>query len=284
MLTLNFISARGGVLPLAKNENFWLQGADGMTLASTSISSNTVPTMDGDTVNNVQANYRAIVLYLEIKPGNNVEDVKRYIMSYVKPKLRGTLKWTQNGRELQISGIVESIEMPRFSDKCIMQITLHCAQPYWEDIEALVAEISLYVDMHYFPAEQGGLAFPADGIPFGVYDQERTKTFTNHGDVSVGMTISIRALSTVTNPVLYDLVTGKYIGVNTTMDAGDDIIITTEKGNKNITKNGEIIVDKIKPGSTWLQIEPGDNEFQINSDDADTSNMYFSITFKRRYV
>ena len=255
-----------------------------MTHISSSVASNTTPSTDGDTINTVQAQYRPIVLYLQIRPHKNVEDVKRYILSYIKPKLTGTLRWTQNSRPLQISGLVEAIEMPRFTDKCIMQITLHCERPYWEDIETLVLEISQIVDLHYFPADQGGLAFPVGGVPFGVYDMERTKQFTNYGDVSTGMTISIKALGTVTNPILRDLTSGKYIGVNTTMAAGDEIIITTEKGSKDITQNGETILDKIKAGSTWLQIEPGENDFQINSDDTATDNMYFTIRFKRRYV
>lgn len=281
---LDLISAKGEILPLVNNENFALIGADGLTKADISLSTETVPTMDGDVVNNAQAQPRPIVLYLEVRSGKDVEEVKRLIMSYAKPKLNSTLRWLQNDREINITGKVQAIEMPRFSEKCVMQITMYCSQPFWEDIRYIVTEISLIVDMHYFPADVGGLAFPTEGIPFGVYDHNRTKTFTNTGDVSVGMEILIKALSTVTNPILYNLVTGQYIGVIGTFKAGDEVVISTHKGKKTITKNGVNIIDKIKFGSTWLQIEVGDNEFQIDSDDEEENNMYFNLTFKQRYV
>jgi hypothetical protein len=48
--------------------------------------------------------------------------------------------------------------------------------------------------------------------------------------------------------------------------------------------NGVNIFDKIKPNSTWLQLEAGDNVFSINSDDDNISNMSFSLIYKQRYI
>lgn len=285
MLQLDFISARGGILPLVNNENFALTGCDGMTQTYISLSASSVPSMDGDYINNAQAQYRPIVLYLEPRADKNVEEVKRLILSYVKPKIKGTLHCVLNKRDIIITGIVERIEMPRFTDNCVMQISMYCSQPYWEDIEEIVTKIKLIKDLHYFPIEDGGIAFPAEGIPFGVYDTSRIVTYTNTGDVAVGVTITIIALDTVTNPIIYNLVTGEYIGIIDTLQANDEVIISTHKGSKTITKNGRNIIDLIKDGSTFLQIEVGDNEFKIDSDDDEVSdNMYFTLNFKQRYV
>lgn len=283
-MTLDFISARGNTMPLVNNEWFYLAGVDGMTKTDVSLSTSTVLSMDGDTVNNTQAQPRQLVLYLEIKPGRDVEDAKRYITSFVKPKLPGSLRWSKNERNIEITGIVQAADMPRFSQKCIMMITIYCSAPYWSDVEYLVTEISNLIDMHYFPANTGGLYFPVEGVPFGAIELNRTKTFTNNGDVASGMLVTIRALSTVTNPVIYDLVTGKYIGITDTLQAGDEVIISTYKGKKTITKNGENIIDRIMFGSTFLQLEVGDNEFMIDSDDTAKDNMYFTLTYKRLYV
>lgn len=284
-MQFDFISARGGVLPLVNNENFAFIDCTGITKTDISIATSSIPTMDGDQINNAQAQPRPIVLYLEPRAGKNVETVKRYILSYVKPKLKGTLHWVMDGKDITLTGLVEAAEMPRFSDKCVMQISMYCSQPYWEDINYIVTRIKLIKDLHYFPIEQGGLAFPAEGIPFGVYDTNRLLTYTNTGDVAVGVTISIVALDTVNNPILYNLTTGEYIGITDTMQAADEIIISTHKGNKTITKNGVNIIDRIKDGSKFLQIEVGDNEFKIDSDDDEKSNnMYFTLNFKQRYV
>lgn len=279
MLTLDFISARGTELPLANNENFALIGVDGMTQSDVSLATSTVPSMDGDTVNNAQTQPRTIVLYLEVKQGKNVEDVKRLIASCIKPKLPGTLRWKQNKREVKITGIVSSVIMPRFSQKCVFQVSMYCSKPYWEDTEFLIAKISHITDLHYFP-----LHFTEEGMPFGVHDEARQKVIVNNGDVDSGMSVVIRAYSTVTNPVLYNVETGQYIGVIDTLQEGEEITISTHKGTKTITKNGVNILNKLKSGSTFLQLEVGNNHFMIDSDDEAKDNMYFLITAKQQYV
>lgn len=284
MFTLDFISARGNILPLVNNEYFYLSGVDGLTRTNIALATSSVPSMDGDNVNNVQAQPRSIVLYLEARQGKNVEEVKRYVTACVKPKLPGTLRWKQNEREIEITGIVQALEMPRFSQKCVMQITLYCSQPYWADLDYLITELSNILGMHYFPLDVGGLAFPAEGVPFGVYERNHTKSFTNEGDVASGMLITITSLTVATNPVLRNLSTGQFIGINDRLVAGDEVIISTYKGRKTITKNGVNIIDKIMPGATFLQLEVGDNEFMIDSDDEEIAHMYFTLTYKRLYV
>ena len=174
--------------------------------------------------------------------------------------------------------------MPRFTSIATMQISLYCSQPYWEDVDYLVQDISEVIDLHYFtdyPDDM--LYFPEEGIPFGEYDTNRTKVLENTGDVDVGLEIHIIALGNVENPVIYNA-DGEFIGINDTLSSGEEIIITTEKGNKTITKNGANIISKIMRESTWLQLRTGENEFTIDSKDGTEGNMYFTVTYKRRYV
>lgn len=280
---LDFISTRGAIMPLVDNDYF-ITTVDGMTETNIALSSSTVATIDGDSVNNTQAEPRTIVLYLEIRSGVNVEEAKRYILSYVKPKVNGVLRWRQNTRELEITGKVEAVSMPRFSEKCVMQITMHCEQPFWEDAVKVITEISGFINMHYFPKAEGGLSFPSDGIPFGEYDRIRMKNYTNAGDAAVGLVIHIQAFDTVTNPILHNIGTGQYISIRDTLSEGDEVIISTVKGEKSITKNGVNIIDKFAPGSSWLQLELGANAFMVDSEDTNKRNMYFEISFKQRYV
>lgn len=289
-MKLEFISAKGDVLPLTGNAMFKLSNVDGITTASVDIASTTVASMDGDFVNNTRTIPRSIVLDLAIE--SDVENVKRYILKYVKPKLKGTLRMTQNDRTTQISGIVESIEMPRFTSLATMQITLYCSQPYWEDIENTAQDISEVIDLFYFTDNEGDeieddadnmLYFPDEGMPFGEYDTNRTKVLNNDGDVDVGLEIHIVALGTVMNPVIYNA-EGEFIGVDITLSGGDEVIISTVKGEKTIRLNGENILSKIRAESTWLQLKVGENEFTIDSEDGTEGNMYFTIVYKRRYV
>lgn len=291
MLDLNFVSQSGQSLPLVNNSYFDLVNVDGMTKGETSISSIVIGGIDGDVVNNIQAQPRGIVFDLRIKDYVNVEDAKRYILSFIKLKQTCKLVWTQNARTLEIDGVVESIDMPRFSDACTMQISIHCPRAFWEDINEIITQIYEAKNLHYFTTTAGDmLYFPVDGIPLGEYDTSRTRTFVNAGDVAVGMQIEILAFKIVTNPIIYDQ-NGNFFGVGygtgnkqVMMEHGDKIVINTNAGEKDVTFNGTSIIDKIKPRSTWLKLAAGTNEFSINSDDEYVDNMTFSLIYKQRYL
>lgn len=281
--SFNFVSAKGAEMPLLGNPYFTLTAIDGFTTVQSDLASVTVPFVDGDTITNIQAQPRTVVLYLRIKDAAKVETAKRYIFQYVKAKLQGTLQLQQDGRNIELVGVVEAIELPRFEQGCTMQITLHCSQPYWQDVDFVVAEISQIIDLHYFPLPEGGLAFPVDGVPFGAYDDDLTQELENEGDVETGLLITIIALGDVTNPRIYNTQTGEYIGVTDTLEGNDAVVISTIKGQKTITKNGVNIIDKITAGSTFLQLDTGTNEFTIQADSG-IDNVYFTLTFKQLYV
>ena len=290
-MTFDFISARGDILPLTANEDFWLTNINGQTSANTSISSGVIGGIDGDTVNNIQAQPRTIIFDLRIKSGVNVESAKRKILEVIKLKQNGTLRWTQNERTVDITGKVESIDMSRWTNAALMQVTLHCEQPFWEDVQSIIEQINEAINLHYFTDYLNDmLYFPEAGIPFGEYDTTRSKHFYNSGDVGVGLEIDIIAIDKVTNPIIYDA-NGNYFGVGygtgekkVVMESGDKIVITTQRGNKTVTLNGVSIFDKIKPNSTWLQLSTGDNQFAINSDDDSLTNMTFNLIYKQRYI
>ena len=291
MLKLDFVNKNGEALPLVKNSYFDLINVDGMTAAETAISSIVIGGVDGDTINNIQAQPRGIIFDLRIKDYINVEDAKRYILSFVKLKQQCALVWTQNTRTLQIDAVVESVVMPRWEEGVTMQIALHCPRAFWEDIADVISQISAAKNLHYFTTIEGDmLYFPESGIPLGEYDTSRTRTFVNSGDVAVGMTIEIMAYSTATNPIIYDQ-NGNFFGVGygtgdkqVVLNAGDKVVITTQAGQKNVMLNGTSVIDKIKPRSTWLKLEAGENEFSINSDDANIDNMTFTLIYKQRYI
>ena len=290
-MELKYFTARGEVFTLSANPYCQLINIDGHTNVQTSLSSSVVGGIDGDTVNNVQAIPRTIILDLLIKDGVSVETAKRNILRFIKPKQRGTLEWSQENRTVIISGIIESIDMPRWNNSVIMQVTMHCEKPYWQDIDYVIKHIRSAIELHYFTTSPYDmLYFPESGIPFGEIDSRRVKTFTNNGDVSVGVEISINALDTVTNPIIYDS-DGNFLGIGygtdtkkLVMESGDNLVVTTHKGNKTVTLNGVSVFSKIKPNSTWLQMPTGDNEFAINSNDENIGNMNFTIVYKQEYI
>lgn len=288
-MELIYVSKWGGSLSLFDNDLFWLTNVDGLTSASTDISSVIIGGIDGDQVNNIQAQPRGIIFDLRIKSGVNVEQAKRAILEIIKLKQTCTLQWSQDNRTWTIKGVVDNIEMPRFNNQVTMQVSIHCSVPFWQDLNELISEIDENKPLHYFTDDPYDmLYFPEGGIPFSEYDTSRTRTFYNAGDVSVGMTIEILAYGTVTNPIIYDQ-DGNFFGVgygskSLVMETGDILLINTNKGEKSVTLNGVSQLDKVKPQSTWLQFAAGENEFSINSDDTTVDNMVFTLMYRQRYI
>lgn len=288
-MELTYISKWGASISLSNNVLFWLTNVDGLTWANSDIASIVIGGIDGDTINNIQAQPRGIICDFRIKNGVNVEAAKREILQTIKLKQKCTLEWTQNNRTLTIEGVVERVEMPRFDNGVTMQVAIHCGQPFWQDLTEIISEINEAIPLHYFTDYADDmLYFLEDGMPFGEIDMSRTRTVVNLGDVAVGMQIEVLAYKTVTNPIIYGQ-NGTFFGVGygtkeLVMNEGDKLIINTVAGNKYVTLNGDNVLDKVKPRSTWLQLDAGENEFSIDSADEDTDNMTFSLSYMQRYI
>jgi len=272
----------GKSIDLFENDYFDLIHADGLTVANVSIATTTTPQIDGDETQNVQANPRPINLDFQIKSGQDVERAKRAILDVVKIKKQAKLTYIQGQgteqRMIEISGIVQSVSMPRFSNAVIMQVSLYCNNSFWQDVDDVIVEISRVLTNHHFK-----ISFPIGApVALGVIDRQMQQTYINDGDVDTGLIITIIATDAVTNPKITNQ-NGEYIGVADSLANGDKVVINTYKGQKTITKNGVSIFNKILSGSVFLRMETGANVFSISADSGE-NNMYFYVSFKRRFV
>lgn len=290
MIELKFINSREVEMNAIHNPYMTITDIDALHGVDNEFSSSTSPYFDGDVVDHIRTNPRTIILTYALK--SPIETSLNYFNSIVKSKQRATLIETRDdGSTIKIEGIVTVPPYTRLSDQVAVQIQLYCSDPYWEDVLTMVSDISVVIDMHYFPydseeqllANDGGIAFPDEGIPFGEIDTNSTKTITNDGDVAVGVVIEIVALDRATNPrITRD--SYNWIGVNVSMEAGDWIELSTVRGNKyvksNITDIG--LSNIVYGGNDWLQLETGDNELFARSDEG-SHTIYFSIFHKRKW-
>lgn len=283
-MKLEYIAQNGNVLDLWGNGSFKISNIDGLTLANISMSEATTSNLDGSIITNERTDTRSIVIDFTIDDVD-VEKVLRNILSYMKPKQSGVLRWTTDERVWEINTRVELIDAPRMSNPPVtLQVSLKCPEPYWSDVKYIVGEIGELVSTHYFMTDKDEqLFFTEEGQSFGYISTDRARKFVNESDTAVGMIITITALGGVKNPKLYNL-HGQFIGVNVTMQASDEIVINTSRGNKTITMNGENIIGKIMRGSTFLQMETGENEFVISSDAEEAGACYFSIAYRQKHI
>lgn len=288
-MELIFENKNGQQLDLLNNRKYFkLTAAEGLHGVDTDISETESPYTDGTTVDNVRALPRGIALKFAFC--GDVAASLDIFHAVVKSKQLGKIIKREGERETKIQGRVTVPPYSRISNAVTVELQLYCGQPYWEDVEELVGTISEYIDLLYFPTE--GRSFPEEGVPFGEIDITRAQTITNDGDTSVGLTIVINALGEVINPRIACSTGGQngwYMQLNTTLKAGDEVIISTHKGNKSITINGSAYINGVPIlslleylGDDWLQLETGANTFNILSD-TPYPMVYFYIFYTRRW-
>jgi len=92
----------------------------------------------------------------------------------------------------------------------------------------------------------------------------------NPSAVPMGLTVTFRASGAVVNPSLYDVNRHELMQVNTTMHAGDQIVITTGDGNKRVKLISGGVTTNINNlmayPPNWLQAQQGDNLYRYNAD------------------
>lgn len=286
-MELNLINKNNEVLDLLNNQHrFILTAAEAMHGVDTDISESETPYTDGTEVTNVKALPRSIELTFALV--GDVQESIKFFTSYVKSKQYVTLVENDGEREITIKGVATIPPYTRMADLCKITLTIYCNKPYWQDLNEAVNIISQYISLLYFP--EAGQYFTADGRPFGVIDTSYTKTINNDGDTSTGLNIKITALQDVSNPRISCSTgeqNGYYMQLNVNLKSGDIVEISTIKNNKYIlingsdTYNGNPTISYLEfNGNDWLQLEEGENTFNISPED---DSIYFSLNYRRLY-
>lgn len=275
-------------LDLLNNRNrFILKSVEGLHGIETTISENESPYMDGTNIEYVKAMPRSIELTFKLR--GNVKESIDYFTRYVKSKQYVTLREVENGRDISITGIATIPPYTRMMRSCEITLTIYCGQPYWVDTNFTVGVIDDVISLLAFP--ENGQYFTLDGQALGEITNSMIKNFENTGDTSVGAVFVLETTGQVTNPQIYcgsGEQNGWFMKLETTLNTGDRVVISTIKGDKYITINGTTtseILNALKyNGTDWLQLEQGSNIFSIIADnEEETKNVYFNATFKRKY-
>lgn len=288
-MNLVLINKNGVELDLLRNTHrIILVQADGLHGIDTDIGESESPYMDGVNIETVKALPRGIELGFKLV--GDVEEAIDFFTSVVKSKQMVTLKEESSKGEIIVKGVATIPPYTRMLQSCRLVLSVYCGQPYWEDIEQMVAEIAEATGLLYFPEE--GQFFTEYGRPFGVLDTDLEKTFVNDGDTAVGMVITMNTYGAVTNPRIScssGEQNGWWMQINATLEEEDEVEISTVRGNKYITINGsetfngEPVTDLLTfNGNDWLQLEQGSNTFNINAESGEKF-LHFSIGYKRRF-
>ena len=264
MIQITVENDKGQQLNLFNNPNYIVTRVDGLNPPNTNVNTAVTATFDGSKHKSSRVDNRNIVI--EIVLEGDIERSRLNLYKYFKLKSELKLYFKTNMRDVYIIGHVETFEINPFEQKQKAQVSLICPEPYFLDVNSNMTEFSITSNLFEFP-----FSIPAEGIPFSNTVINSTKSIINNGDIESGLKIELHATSTVLNPKIFNEDTGEYFILNVEMQEGDDIIINTNKGEKGVKHihNGitSNIINTIEPGSSWLQIDPGDNMFLYTADE-----------------
>lgn len=289
---LRLIADDNTQVSLFDNEYFNVTDIDGFTEGNSSISSSTLADSDGDTINAQSINARDITITVRFKQGISPELAKRYLLKYFKLKKEAVLELDYQDRISRLTGYVQSIDIPRFTNGVSAQIGIHCSSPFWEDVNALDSMISNVITLHHWPIH------PTEEEPIimGLLTDTYQATIVNNGDADVGMIITINAEQNFSKPRILIDRTGEWLEVDVEMYVSDDeddqgnpiiknkeLIINTHKGQKSITLDGVNMINKLVTGSTWLQLDIGSNTL-VASNSLGGAGMIVNVRTNERYL
>lgn len=254
----------GERLQLTNNKNYTVYRIDGLEPPAASINTSPVANFDGSRFNSSKTGERNIVIYLAIEGDCEANRINLY--KYIRTKRTIRFYFKNSARDVYIDGYVESMPIAFFDMKQVVQISILCPYPYFKSTKENVIEFATVTSLFVFP-----FAYEEAGEPFSSLELNAVKSIINEGDIENGIIIQMKALGRVLNPQIYNLTTNEYFKMNVDMLEGDMLTINTNKSKKGVTllHNGvetNVINDMIK-GSTWFELNTGDNLFTYTSDE-----------------
>lgn len=192
--------------------------------------------------------------------------------------IRYTPSWVENNEVVTKFMITGTAPDPRWSDQAETTVPAATTLPTFHFPLIIVPE------PHEVPPEP---PYPAQGVVFGYREPSLYITIRNDSSVPVGMRIVFRAYGSLTNPQLLNVTTGEFFKLKMPMKGGDVATIVTELGQKNVRGTINGIEQSLFPyrdiGSSWLQLEVGDNIFTYSADTG-IDNLDIFIHYYNRYL
>lgn len=215
--------------------------------------------------------------------GTNKEELRRNRLKVGRvfnPKL-GELEIINDGKKV----VAIATEIPYLKEQNylivdgIVSFDVH--DPYYSDVHASKVEIAVWQPAFEFPLE-----IISQGIELGYRETTLIANIQNKGDVQAGLKIVFKAGATVVNPSLFDVNTREYFKVTDTMEANDEITVTTGFQNKKVTLERQGVVTTFYNwdyNSTFLQLAVGDNLFRYDADSG-IESLSVDIYYTQKYL
>lgn len=276
-----------------EKSGFLIKSVIGLGPSKADINTTEMATNDGSIFNSARLNSRNIVfdiLFVETVDRESIEDIRQKSYKYFPVKKNLELIIETDNRIVKTVGYVESNEPNIFSSQEGSKISIVCPDPYLYSAGAdgITSTVFYGVDTLFeFPFSNESLT--EDLIIFSEIRHTTEEVITYHGDAEIGVVITIHAMGDVSNITIYNTGTREVMKIDTDkiealtgsgVSIGDDIVISTLRGNKSVTliRNGNStnILNCLGKDSDWFRLAKGDNIFAFRAESG-TTNLQFRI-------
>ena len=250
---------------------FLCEGFDGL---ESEIVSSKSAYQDGISINNTILNERILTLncYMLIESEQQRNILKRKLYNVFNPKLKGHMRIYTETSQKGASNL-RVVQAPKFdmdyetkNELTKFQIQLNMPLPYFEDLNENRIDFGNDIGNFYFDLE-----IEDEGKELSIKNNSIVTNIFNEGDAETPLKIVFRAKSNVKNPSIYNVYTKEFIKINRTMQAGEEITVTTGIGNKRVESylNGVTtnIFNLLDIQSTFIWLDIGDNVIRYNAED-----------------
>jgi len=262
MFTLIAENSYGEQLELTHNAAYGIQDIVGLDPPDAVINTTHNAGFDGSIFNSAYMSDRVITITMAINGPAEQHRINLY--RYFKPKMPVRLYYRNGTRDVYIDGFTRTLAIQFFAKKQIAQITVECPRPAFNQNSPAVQEMANIQSLFEFP-----FSIAEPGIPFSEIMTETETNIRNDGDLETGAAIKLTAQGEVSTPQIYNTQTGDRMIFDIDLETGDEIKIDTRQGQKKATLTREgvtsSIVGKMRYGSSWFVLAPGDNIFTITA-------------------
>jgi len=276
-----------------EKSGFFIKSVDGLDPVKATINMTESLSLDGGRFNSARLNTRNIIMSIGLLTNPTIEDSRHTLYKYFPLKNEVKVVVETDTKTVQTYGRIESNEIDIFSKEESTLISILCPESFFTSLEDQVINFSSVVSSFTFPFSNESLVEKL--IIFGNLLTTPTKNVYYDGDVPVGFQMHILISGAVGSFTIYKLETGDVMSLDadvietltgSSLDAGDEVYISTIKGNKRalLYRDGnEInILNALGKDTTWMELDRGDNTFYYSTDYGD-NNLQFRIEYEELF-
>ena len=279
-----------------EESGFIIKSIEGLGPVKANINFKELATNDGSIDNSARLSSRNIVMSLQFMESPTIEETRLKSYKYFPIKRNIKFLIETDSRICETIGRVETNVPTIFSNAEGCQISILCPNPYFYSAGENGANQTIFYGtepLFEFPFSNESLT--EDLIEFGSIENRTEGTIYYDGDAEIGITIQIHAVGEAEGLVIYNTKTREIMRINddklkslmgSGIQAGDEITITTSRGEKGIymLRSGVTtnILNSLEKPIKWFQLSKGDNTFAYTASSGLT-NLQFRIENKVIY-